>query len=180
MEIADMDGDGAEEILLAGVNNSYSEVIEEDGKDYGATLVVLDSRRMGGQGPVTGRDDRVIAGAAPAGEKAVLFVRAIEKSAAGASFYYAGRIAVEGDSRMVSIDVRNTWDAPDKPLPFAIFQFDRRLQLTAIQPESKLNARLLAGLPAAAIAADKFGRVRERLGKVKYLKNQFAREPAAE
>ena len=61
MEVADLDGDGVDEVILGGVNDSCRETSNEE-LPYEATLVVLDSRRMNGTGPIVPGDDRVVAG----------------------------------------------------------------------------------------------------------------------
>ncbi|MBI5087260.1 MAG: hypothetical protein HZB13_22000, partial [Acidobacteria bacterium] len=66
MLITDLNQDGVEEIVLGGVNNGFEE------RGYGATLVVLDSRRVEGQGSVPPGDTRQAAGLPTGVESAVL------------------------------------------------------------------------------------------------------------
>lgn len=167
LAIADLDEDGAEEILLGGVNDSYGDV-KDEGKPYRATLVVLDSRRMGGHGPVTGKDDRVVTGIPPADEAAVLVLRALTITGDENAFYRVTDIFLNAGGLTVTVGTEI------KQHPHAFFQFDRRLRLSAITPELNFQTSIYAGLPPDATAEEKFRRVRERLGKVKILKNRWA------
>jgi hypothetical protein len=58
--------------------------------------------------------------------------------------------------------------------PFAYFDFDSQLHLRSILPEANLRAKLVAELPRTATAAEQMTHIMERLGKIKYLKNDFA------
>ncbi len=69
--ITDVDSDGSEDLVLGGVNDSFSG-IPEQGRDYRATLVILDSRKMGGQGVVSGVGEYGFQGIPSADERAVL------------------------------------------------------------------------------------------------------------
>jgi hypothetical protein len=71
--IFDFDGDGREEILLGGVNNSFADAPEGDS---GATLVVLDPLRVEGQGTAMPEDDRQITDCPPGKSKPFFFSRA--------------------------------------------------------------------------------------------------------
>jgi hypothetical protein len=57
---------------------------------------------------------------------------------------------------------------------FAYFDFESLLHLTSVSPEANLRAKLVAELPRTATAAEQMTHIMERLGKIKYLKNDFA------
>jgi hypothetical protein len=72
MAAIDLDEDGFDEIVLGGVNNAYGNLA---GFDHPMTLVVLDSRRVEGQGPAPATDNRHFVGLASGIERAVLLFR---------------------------------------------------------------------------------------------------------
>jgi hypothetical protein len=169
MNIVDFDGDGIEEVLLGGVNDSYADVVE-DGRNYRATFVVLGSRQMGGSGVVRPGDDKVVDGIPPAQERAVLVFRALTATGDANRFYGASGLEVFADGH---IDVvLKPSNLPHEP--FAYFDFDSQLHLRSILPEANLRAKLIAELPRTATAAEQMTHIMERLGKIKYLKNDFA------
>ena len=69
--VADLDGDGFEEVILGGVNNAYGNL---PGTNYNMTIVVLDSRRLDGAGPAPPNDDRRFAGLPSGTERAVVLL----------------------------------------------------------------------------------------------------------
>ena len=169
MNIVDFDGDGIEDVLLGGVNDSYADVVE-DGRNYRATFVVLGSRQMGGSGVVRPGDDKVVDGIPPAQERAVLVFRSLTATGNANRFYGASGLEVFADGHI---------DVVLKPsnLPheaFAYFDFESLLHLTSVSPEANLRAKLVAELPRTATAAEQMTHIMERLGKIKYLKNDFA------
>jgi predicted Ser/Thr protein kinase len=169
MNIVDFDGDGIEEVLLGGVNDSYADVVE-DGRNYRATFVILGSRQMGGSGVVRPGDDKVVDGIPPAQERAVLVFRALTATGDANRFYGASGLEVFADGH---IDVvLKPSNLPHEP--FAYFDFDSQLHLRSILPEANLRAKLVAELPRTATAAEQMTHIMERLGKIKYLKNDFA------
>lgn len=175
MDLADLDGDGFEEILLGGVNNSYGE-IQEDGLDYGPTLVVLDSRKVFGMGPVTGKDDRVVTGIPPADESAVLLFRSpIEFSDQG-SFHRVRRFHISAD-RHLTVLVGSSAEHPqaDLPSPTVWFDLTPDLRLGGLQPELNLQAQFLRSLPKSLPEPQRLPAIRQRFGRIKYLKNRWAR-----
>jgi hypothetical protein len=95
VETADLDGDGTEEILLAGVNTVHKM----------ATLVVLDSRNAGGASEEAQAPSHQIQGFAPGREKArILFPRTCINQKLG-RFSVAGRLSMNAGE----IHVR-TWE----------------------------------------------------------------------
>ena len=168
MNIADVAEDEAEEVLLGGTNDSYTEMLE-DGKNYRATLVVLDSRRMGGQGAARPGDDRVMAGIPPAKEKAVLLFRALT-APREPNLFYVATLREQPQNKHISVRV-NLCDSG--PVGLAFFDLDPRLHLTNILVEANLQAEIDANLPKTATAAERMAWEMKQLGKIKYLRNEF-------
>jgi serine/threonine protein kinase len=168
MNIVDFDCDGIEEVLLGGVNDSYADEME-DGRNYRATFVVLGSRQMGGSGVVRPGDDNVVDGIPPAQERAVLVFRGLTATGDANRFYEASGLEVFADGH---IDViLKPSSLPHEP--FAYFDFDSQLHLTSVSPEANLREKLIAELPRTATAAEQMTHIMERLGKIRYLKNDF-------
>lgn len=168
LKIADIDGDGVEEVLLGGTNDSYTEATEE-GRNYRATLVILDSRQMGGHGVVRPGDDRVVVGVPPAREKAVLLFRALTAPREKNLFYIAGFLGLSANKH---IDI--LLGMCEHPLePFAHLDLDPHLRLTNILPEANLQAAIDGKLPATVSVAERLAWEMKQLGKIKYLKNEF-------
>lgn len=164
LHVADIDGDGAEEILLGGVNNSYGEILEE-GRAYGATLVVLDADQMDGHGRILPGDDRIPADAQAAHEKAVLLFRAPEPVANSQDFFRIRRVW-RNAALNVMVEAGNNHTLVN-------FTLDRSLRVVDIQPELNLEARILSELPPGTAKARRLEHVRERLAHVKYLVNRL-------
>jgi hypothetical protein len=96
MEIADLDGDGTQDVLLGGVNNGY----------HAATLVVLDPRNVAGASTQAPGDHTQLKGFAPGTEKAVLlFPRTcINLACCASTFNVITRLAVLATG--VELDVK--------------------------------------------------------------------------
>jgi DNA-binding winged helix-turn-helix (wHTH) protein len=168
MNIADIDGDGVEEVLLGGTNDSYTEMLE-DGKNYRATLVILDSRQMSGHGVVRSGDDRVVVGVPPAREKAVLLFRALTAPREN-NLFYVTRLLGVSENKHISI-LLGLCDHPFDP--FAYLDLDQHLRLTNILLEANLQAAIDGKLSKTASGAERIDWETNLLGRIKYLKNEF-------
>lgn len=164
MVIVDLNEDGTEEIILGGVNNGYSEV------GYGATIVVLDSRNMGHkwQGSVPEEDDRRALGWVPGKEEAVVLIKEFAPDPNMHRYCRVERFMYGGGTleAFVSKD--------DPKLPHVYFYFDRKLKLTAVQPELNYASQLAARLPVFASPSQRNRFVFQELGKVNYLRNALS------
>jgi hypothetical protein len=119
---AQLDGDGREQLLLAGVNNG----------DHQATLVVLDPLKVVGVvTPVEMRDRRfALLNMAPAHEKAVvLFPRSC--ISVGAPYTRAKFMSVS-DDRITVVVSEGPAEQQD---PGFIYEFDRALHIVGVQAE---------------------------------------------
>ena len=146
MRITDLNGDGAEEIILGGVNNAY----EQQG--YAATLVVLDPARVFGQGPVPLGNTRRIKDVADGQESAVLLFPDIEPHTVPSLYCRVGGLMLPGDHLEVEINAGRPLDGTERRVHY---QFDSHLQVTSITPMGEVVARL------------------EELGRIRVLKNEF-------
>jgi len=94
MDHADVDGDGIEEVLLAGVNNG-------EGR---ATLVILDPRRVSGASTQPPGHPTQLRGFGPGAEKAVvLFPRSCVTEKQHYPFNYAGEVSA--GARLITVQV---------------------------------------------------------------------------
>jgi hypothetical protein len=124
---------------------------------------------MGGSGVVRPGDDNVVDGIPPAQERAVLVFRGLTATGDANRFYEASGLEVFADGH---IDViLKPSSLPHEP--FAYFDFDSQLHLTSVSPEANLREKLIAELPRTATAAEQMTHIMERLGKIRYLKNDF-------
>jgi hypothetical protein len=162
MLIADINGDGVDEIILGGVNNGYRE------QNYGAALVVLDSRHVWGQGSVPPGDDRQARDRPSGTEAAALLIREFEPSQNAHWFCRIERITFAGGT----IEVQVGQD-PDSDLARAWFRFDKNLRLLGVQPELNFGGRLLTRFPKTLTFEKRRQVFVDELGHVKYLRNAF-------
>jgi len=157
MVITDLHRDGHEEILLGGVNDAWYD------QGYGgATLVVLDSARVEGQGPVPSGDSRQIAGVPTGLEKAVLLFR---EFARGSPLEYCHVISLEPYPGGMTVWVQGK--------ETVAFRLDSRLRLTGLTVESVYEHKLLSRLPPGAPYAEKMALLNRELAHIKVLKNDF-------
>jgi len=170
MQLADLDGDGNEEVLLGGVNNSYLDH-NTDGLPYEATLVVLDSRHMNGQGPAID-NSWAFKGLPRADETAVLLFRRLERLEDRNEFFRVMYLSVD-DNRRVTLRLGARTDPNGMIGTSALFDFDRTLKLVNVVPEANLGERLLRGLKPGASIVQRQAWIQEHIGKVKYLKNKL-------
>jgi len=167
VETADLDGDGYDEILLGGVNNAYG--IIGNGK-HGTTLVVLDSKRVEGQGPVPAGDDRVMAGLTSNNEKAVILFPDLPTRDPSPvnSFFWIPRIrAISGQVEVIVENDENSnikadyWLTPD-------------LQLDVVEPSLHMKTEMISKIPKGATQTEILQLYRREFGDLKVLKNQLA------
>jgi hypothetical protein len=161
MAIADLDGDGVDEIILGGVNHGFQS------QGYGATLVVLDSRFATGQGPVL-EDDRHQIKDVPAGREAAVLLFPEFKHGPGEVDPHCrvgDLIATAGHLEAV------VWEGT-REHPYVHYQLDQHLHVASITPSIYYDNQFLAGLSPA----ERQERIESTLGRVKVLKNRFAEE----
>lgn len=162
MLIADVNGDGADEVVLGGVNNGFGD------HDYGATLVVLDSRQFGGQGPVPPGDDRQAVGRATGLEAAVVL---FPEFAQGPDHHRYCRVEkISFASGILEVEVGKDADA----LPRVYYRFGSDLRLLGVQPDLNFADQILAALPPHPTYKQRQDRFVHDLGRLTYLRNQFA------
>lgn len=163
MVIADIDGDGVEEIILGGVNNGYSE------EGYGASLVVLDSLSFSGQGPVPPGDTRQLIDIPPAREAAVMLFpefadnpdRPQDYCRITDMMFNAGHLELAVTKGFAS------------SLPRVHYQLSNSLQVANVTP----SLTLMAGSPDNLPPRDRQEKLKQALLKVKVLRNSFANGP---
>lgn len=161
MRIFDFDGDGREEILLGGVNNSFGDSGEGD---QGATLVVLDPLRIEGQGTVLPDDDRQVAGLPTAKERSVLLFPCFEARPTAHRFCRVLAITPQLGSIEVMI-------GQDYPFSYTHMTLNRELRVTSVTPDARLVERLLKEIPGVVTARRQQEFFTERLSRVRILRN---------
>jgi hypothetical protein len=120
---ADLNGDGVEEVLLAGVNNGYRV----------GTLVIFDSRNVSGASSQPGRQ---IFGFPPGTEKAVvLFPRTCVSQ--NASYTRVSELRITRERRIVLAVVEGISEAQNPGV--MIYELDFRLNVVNCRPESHLQ-----------------------------------------
>jgi hypothetical protein len=120
---ADLNGDGVEEILLAGVNNGYRL----------GTLVILDSRRVSGASSQPGRQ---ILGFPPGTEEAViLFPRTCVSQ--NAPYNRVSGLRITRERRIVLAVVEGVSEARNPGV--MIYELDFRLNVVNCRPDSHLQ-----------------------------------------
>lgn len=162
LTLADQDRDGIEEVALGGVNNSCGQTAEGD---YGAALVILDSRHITGFG--SGCSSHWgLPGVPAAPEMAVLQFPEPTHPDVASAYYWVYRLRSVGGQ--LEIDVQNNQGPSTGNV---IYRFNQTLGIVAITPDSFVTAHLLRGRwsPEAMVA------VRQKLGRIKVLRSSFAR-----
>jgi DNA-binding winged helix-turn-helix (wHTH) protein len=158
MAVADLDGDGVEEIILGGVNDGFRSL------GYEATIVVLDSRFVSGQGAVPEDDLHQIKDVPPGRESAVLLFQEFDKNPKEPDNFCRVEFLKFVNDHLEAVIVRG----PDSP--YVHYQLDRKLQVASITPSQLFEARLLTGLTPR----DRADRIQSTLGRIKVLRNKFA------
>jgi hypothetical protein len=166
--VADLDGDGYDEVILGGVNNAFGNL---QGFGYSMTLVVLNSKKLQGEGPVPPEDGRHLIGLSSGNERAVLFLPDIvaQNATTPQQFSLIDNIAVHQGSLEVHAlfnDAGHNYSCS--------YQFDRHLNLTMLLPSLPLEALLNKSL-AAASPKERTALYQKVLGDIRVLKNDLAR-----
>jgi hypothetical protein len=126
LNVADVDGDGRQEILLAGVNDGYRQ----------ATLIVLDPKRVSGASVQRSEDTSQLQGFAPAAEKArLLFPRSCINRKVDESNQVSGIHVSDGLIEAV-VSEQNARPGSDM-----IYTFERSLHLTSTHPSEGWRRR---------------------------------------
>jgi len=160
--IADLNGDGVDEIILGGMNSGYWE------QGYGATLAVLDSRRIAGQGSVPPRTGSPAANLPTGQEAAVILFRDFAPTR---TLSLACRItSIEAGDNYLQARARQD----DGTRTQVDYRLDGHLRLVSVLPDSPLAEKLLAGLRKPIDAATRHRELMRRLGDIKVLRNEFA------
>jgi hypothetical protein len=120
---ADLDGDGHEEVLLAGVNNGYRQ----------GTVVIFDSRRVTG---VSRQPDRQILGMEPGTERAVILLprTCVSKNAL---YTRVSELRITRERRIVVVVAEGVSDARNPG--GMIYEFDFGLNVVNARPDSHLQ-----------------------------------------
>ena len=126
--LADVDGDGVDEILAGGVNNSRGR----------ATLVVLDPRRLAGASVQPAGDLTQLQGFAPGAEEMLIYFPRTCITEAGAAPYLQ---AHEIQATATSVDVFVQQTAPQRDGLYLIYRFDRNLNLLGVTPPDDFAAQ---------------------------------------
>jgi hypothetical protein len=161
MELADLDGDGKPEILMAGISNGYK----------AATLLVLDPSNLGGASSEEDPDYQ-LQGFGPGREKArILFPR----TCINRKFYeygIPGWLVVQGNSIEVRVSEKPT--GPGESEALVLYRLNRKLELTdvvvavgfkAIHRELEAAGRLDHSLTEKEISELRHLRYLKRLGQ---------------
>lgn len=127
MAAADLDGDGVQEILLAGVRHGYEQ----------AVLVVLDPRDVRGASVQPPGDSHQLQGFGPGSEKAVVFfphtciTRLFEP--------YNRAVDVRGQDGRIEVHVSVTHVHENGP--YLVYQLDRNLDVVGLSVSDGLHTR---------------------------------------
>lgn len=172
----DLDGDGTDEVLLGGVNNAYGS--QTRGR-YPMTLVVLDARRIDGQGPAPPDDERHFNQMTTGAERAVLLLPGFGHLESDPP----SRICLIRYIRSIGSAIEVSAAKIDGHEQFnATYTFDRMLALKNVLPSPDLADLLHRSAPPSdsEAFANRIRRLAlEQVGNLKVLKNEFAVPPSA-
>lgn len=161
LALADIDGDGTEEIIMGGVNNAYGE------KGYSATLVVLRAERVGGQGMVPPGDVRQIQDLGTGQEAAVLlFPNVADPAYLFDACWVTGLMA--GNRQISVVTARQT----SQDFIRVHYQLDSHLRVANITPTPEVGAWFNKRLPGETAAVQR-QQLQRMLGNIQVLKNEF-------
>ncbi len=158
----DIDGDGEEEILLGGVNNSYSR------EPYEAAMVVLDAAFSSGQSPPAPGDRRQIAGVAVLPEAASLLFPRIPYPGPKGVTWLVRHLRPVGPALEVYVDGAT----PNGTRANIHYQFDSTLRMIGLTYDRSFEEDFAAVLPPAP---DRSHQVTEAFGRILTPRNRFAR-----
>jgi hypothetical protein len=145
LDVADLDRDGAEEILLGGVSNAYGVT------GRGAVLVVLDSRRIGGQGRVPKGSRLQVAGMPNGVERRVLSFPEFEPNPNPNYYGHVERV-VASDNGEVHLVISQGFGEEVYAFPYAHVELDSKLSVTRVLPGARLAQLLEARLTPETLA----------------------------
>ncbi len=125
---ADVDGDGVDEILAAGVNNGQRR----------ATLVVLDPRRLGGGSRQPMGDPTQLEDFTPGTEEVIIYFPRTCITEATASPYHRVYL-IQATATSIDVFVRQV--AHQAAPYYLIYRFDRKLNLLGVTPPDDFAAQ---------------------------------------
>lgn len=165
IKAGDIDGDGVDEVVLGGVNDA-----RRDRSGPYCTLVVLDSRRIEGQGWSPPGDSRRFAKLSAGAERAILFFPDFGPGQ-DRPFEYSRVHAIKFENQRLTVRVGRIGVQP----PVAEFEFDRHLQITGAVPNTPLFDWILAHPELVAKSKAPGIDPSERfLRNIEVMKNDFA------
>jgi hypothetical protein len=164
--VMDLDKDGYDEIILGGVNDTYGNL---PGFDHPMTLVVLDSRRVKGQGPTPESDQRRFLNLSSGNERAALFLRNFGQLPTDkpAEFcLFQGIYPREGRFEATAVKLGSSDIVVH-------YQFDSQLNLESVLPSRPLAQLLDAKVKQQPLTPSERARFYlKELGDVKTFKNE--------
>lgn len=166
MAVADLDHDGAEEIVLGGVNDGYTTL------GYGATLVVLDSCFTSGQGSVPEGDRHQILAMPHIQEAAVLLFPEFDIDPNPVDYCYVDTVKFANNH----LEIRLTKGNHNNAI-YAHLELDEHLKVVQVIPTSLLETQLMRSQESDSGSREKHESIQEILSRVKVLKNRLAGFP---
>jgi DNA-binding winged helix-turn-helix (wHTH) protein len=164
----DFDRDGVSEIVLGGINNSYRDL---PGFKYPMALVVLDPRRIEGQGPTQKDDDRHFADLSEGNEKAVLLLKDFDIGPRLDASQFCTVTWIRDASGFMEVNAIRNDPIRDVTLEYT---FDLSLKVRNVVASVKLLDLLVAIIPRlpSGIARNQY--LLQEFGQPMVLKNEFA------
>lgn len=161
--INDLDGDGVEEILVGGVNDSYS------GRGHEGALVVLDAEFSSGQSAVPAGDRHQMANIPVVAETASLVLPKTSSAEMDKGIWPVKHIRREGDN----LEVFEMGALGHPGMRSNVhYRLDLRLRMLGLTYDRSFEASFASGLPPAK---DRTRQVEEALGRILVLRNRFAK-----
>jgi hypothetical protein len=143
LDIADLDNNGRDEILLGGVNNAYLAI-----ENRGATLVVLSADSIHGQGDTPKNSRLLIADLPPSPRHRALLFPEFAKHPNPNHYAHVERISTLPDGS-VQIVLTQGFGPSIFDEPYAHLQLDPNLNVTRVLPGAKLSEILSTQHPSA-------------------------------
>ena len=128
LDAADLDGNGEQEIMLAGVNNGYRQ----------ATLVVLDPRRVGGASRQPPGDSRQLEGFGPGTERAVVF---FPRTCLSQLEEFNRAVEVQITAGEIAVMVTEAADPQPPGTAYVVYHLGYDLRVRAVTPSDAARAR---------------------------------------